>query len=60
MTATVPLVSLIVLLALLCLLQAHHPGGWRDVDRAVAVVAAAEGLVVLVLAVTQVLALTRP
>ena len=60
MSATVPLAFLIVLLGLLALLQAHHPGEIRDGDRALAVVAAAQGVVVLLLAMSQVLALTRP
>ena len=60
MAITVPLVSLLTLLALLCLLQAHHPGERREVDRTLAVIASAEGLVVLLLAASQVLSLTRP
>ena len=60
MNATVPLLCLIALLAVLALLQAHHPGEARDADRALAWVASAQGLVVLVLALSQVLALTRP
>jgi hypothetical protein len=60
MSAAVPLLCLIVLLGLLSLLQAHHPGEPRDADRGLAVVASAQGLVVLVLAVSQVFALIRP
>jgi len=60
MSPAVPLVCLIALLAVLSMLQAHHPWEARDADRAVAVVAAAQGLVVLVLALSQVLDLTRP
>ena len=60
MSATLPLLFLIGLLGLLSLLQAHHPGEGRDGDRALAVIATAQGLVVLVLAMSQVLALTRP
>ena len=60
MSATVPLLFLIGLLGLLSLLQAHHPGEVREVDRALAVIASAQGLVMLLLAVTQVVALARP
>lgn len=60
MSAAPPFVCLIALLGLLALLQAHHPGQAGNLDRALVVVATAEGLVVLVLAVTQVIALTRP
>jgi hypothetical protein len=60
MSAAPPLVCLILLLGLLTLRQAHHPGEVRDVDRALAWVATAQGLVVLVLAASQVLDLTRP
>lgn len=60
MSATLPLLFLIGLLGLLSLRQAHHPGERRDGDRALAVIASAQGLVVLVLAMSQVLALTRP
>ena len=60
MSATVPLLFLIGLLGLLSLLQAHHPGEAREVDRTLAVVAATQGLVMLVLAMVQVLALARP
>lgn len=59
MSVTVPLLSLLCLLALLSLLQAHHPGEAREVDRLVVVIASAQGLVVLLLAVSQVLLLTR-
>jgi hypothetical protein len=59
MSPAVPLVCLIALLGVLSLLQAHHPWETRDADRAVAVVAGAQGLVVLVLALSQVLDLTR-
>ena len=55
-----PLLCLIVLLGVLALLQAHHPGKAGRIDQALVVVAAAEGLVVLVLAVSQVVALTQP
>jgi len=54
------LVVLVALLGVLVLRQAHHPGEVGDLDRRVAVVAWAGGLVVLVLAVGQVVALTRP
>ncbi|WP_107767317.1 hypothetical protein [Nocardioides terrigena] len=60
MSATVPLLSLIGLLGLLALMKAHHPGETRDADRFLMVVASAQGLVVLVLALSQLLALTRP
>ncbi|WP_210439617.1 hypothetical protein [Nocardioides xinjiangensis] len=60
MSVTLPLVCLIALLGLLALMRAHHPGEVRDADRALAAVASAQGLVVLVLALTQVVALTRP
>lgn len=60
MSAALPLAFLIGILGLLSLLQAHHPGEARDGDRELAVVAWAQGLVLLVLAISQVLALTRP
>lgn len=60
MSATLPLLCLIALLGLLSLLQAHHPGEARDVDRGLAVLASAQGLVLLVLAVSQVFAFARP
>ncbi len=60
MSATVPLSCLIGILGLLALLQAHHPGETRGADRALMVVASAQGLVVLVLALSQLFALTRP
>ncbi|NHC25440.1 hypothetical protein G6553_19965 [Nocardioides sp. IC4_145] len=60
MSAAVPLLCLIALLGLLSMLQAHHPGETRDQDRVLAVVASAQGLVVLVLALSQVLSLVRP
>ncbi|WP_210443336.1 hypothetical protein [Nocardioides sp. SYSU D00065] len=60
MSPAVPLVCLIALLGVLAMLQAHHPWEAREADRALAVVAAAQGLVVLVLALSQVLDLTRP
>jgi hypothetical protein len=60
MSPAVPLLCLIGLLGLLSLLQAHHPGEARDVDRGLALVASAQGLVVLILAVSQVVALIRP
>ena len=60
MSVAVPLMVLIVLLGLLSLLQAHHPWQAKDADRALAVVASAQGLIVLVLALVQVFALTRP
>jgi hypothetical protein len=60
MSATVPLLFLIGLLGLLSLLQAHHPGETREVDRALVVIASAQGLVMLLLAMTQVFALARP
>lgn len=60
MSPAVPLLCLIGLLGLLALLQAHHPGESREVDRALVVVASAQGLVVLVLAASQLVALARP
>ena len=60
MSVTLPLLFLIGLLGLLSLLQAHHPGEPRDVDRALAILASTQGMVLLVLAVSQALALTRP
>ena len=60
MSVTLPLLVLIGLLGLLSLLQAHHPGETREVDRALAVLASAQGLVLLVLALSQVFVLTRP
>lgn len=60
MSVAIPLLSLIGILGLLSLLQAHHPWDAKDDDRALAVVASAQGLVVLVLALTQLFALTRP
>ena len=60
MGAAPPFLCLMALLGLLAVLQAHHPGEVRTLDRALTVVASALGLVVLVLAVSQVVALTRP
>lgn len=59
MSATLPLLVLIGLLGLLALLQAHHPGESRDGDRALVVLASTQGLVLLVLAVSQVVAIIR-
>jgi len=54
------LVCLVVLLGVLVLREAHHPGEVRGLDRRLTVAASAVGVVVLVLAVVQVIALTRP
>ena len=59
MNATLPVLVLLGLLGLLSLRQAHHPGEVRDADRMLAVVAATQGVVVLVLATIQALALAR-
>jgi hypothetical protein len=60
MSAALPLLSLIGLLAVLALRQALHPDGPREADRVLVAVVWAEALVVLVLAMSQVLALVRP
>ena len=59
MSAVPAFLCLIAVLGLLSLRQAHHPGEVRGLDRRLTVVAGVAGLVVLALAVSQVIALTR-
>lgn len=60
MSITLPLLTLIGMLVVLALLQAHHPGEAREPDRVLLLVVSAQSVAVLVLAGTQVLALARP